>query len=303
MSESIDELRERWEADPSPQLSLQLAEEYRRHDRRQEAVEVLAQALEEHPEHIAAQVALGRYRLEMGELDGARELLEQVAQADPTHLVASKLLVTLYIDAGEKNQARDRLDLYKLLNESDPDIESLEDQLEGRTPAPDVPDAPVAPVEPKVVVVDVPRNGDPFRDLRAGLDSAAYWEAVGAEGIFPVSRAPKPSPPAGEPQPETSDVDEVPGATVTLANLYMQQGHLEDAKAAFDEVLEREPENSEAMAGLEEVRRLHSESLADSPAIAEPPTNDEEADGDLGARKIQALNDYLQRIRAAEKRQ
>lgn len=300
MSESIDELRERWEADPSPQLSLQLAEEYRRHDRRQEAVEVLEQALEEHPDHMAAQVALGRYRLEMGDLDDARGLLEQVAQADPTHLVASKLLVTLYIEAGEKNQARDRLDLYKLLNESDPDIESLEDQLEGRTPAPDLVEAPV---EPKVVVVDVPKNGDPFRDLWVGLDSAAYWEAVGAEGIFPVSQAPKPSPPAAEPLPETGDVDEVPGATVTLANLYMQQGHLQDAKAAFDEVLEREPENSEAMAGLEEVRRLHSESLVDSPEIAEPPPNEEELGGDLGARKIQALNDYLQRIRAAEKRQ
>ena len=45
---------------------------------------------------------------------------------DPTHLVANKLLVRIYLDLGNEKQARDRLDLYALLNESDPDIEQLE---------------------------------------------------------------------------------------------------------------------------------------------------------------------------------
>ena len=37
----LDELRRRWEAQPTPKLSLQLAEEYRRRDRPEDGIEVL----------------------------------------------------------------------------------------------------------------------------------------------------------------------------------------------------------------------------------------------------------------------
>ena len=296
MNESIEELRQRWEEDPSPQLSLHLAEEYRRQDRRQEAVEILSRALEAHPDHMAARVALGRYQFEMGDIEAARELLEQVAQEDPTHLVASKLLVSLYVEAGEMSQARDRLDLYKLLNESDPDIESLEDQVEGRR-------QPTAAVvaERATVIVDVPRNGDPFKDLWKGLDGVPYLEALGAEGIFPVTPAARVAGAVSEPETAAVEVPGVPGATVTLANLYLQQGHLDDAEAAFLEVLDREPGNADAVAGLEEMKRLRAESTADERQTVEPQQSD--SVGDPNARKIEALNDYLQRIRAAEKQQ
>jgi tetratricopeptide (TPR) repeat protein len=289
MNESIEELRQRWERDPSPQLALHLAEEYRRQDQRHEAVEVLSRALQAHPDHMAAKVALGRYEFEMGDLAAAREHLEQVAQQDPTHLVASKLLVSLYLEAGEKKQARDRLDLYKLLNESDPDIETLEDRLEGGDrPPPKVIAAPTA------VVVDVPRNGDPFKDLWANADSADYWRAIGAEGIFPVASTRRTAAPSAEPAPIPED-RQVPGTTVTLAQLYLQQGHLDDAEGAFRDVLSREPGNVEAAAGLEEVQGLRTASVAGELG---PGT---EAVGDATARKIEALNEYLQRIRAADR--
>lgn len=303
MNESIDDLRLRWEEEPSPQLALQLAEEYRRQDRLQEAVEVLSQGLEEHPDHMAARVALGRYRFEMGDLPQARELLEQVAQEDPTHLVASKLLVSLYLEAGEKSQARDRLDLYKLLNEHDPDIETLEDRLEGRQAMP-----PRVDSGPRVVSVVVPRNGDPFRDLWSGVDPEAAWQAVGTEGVFPVFRAVAvaaevraEAPVEVATEPEEVEESEIPGATVTLANLYLQQGHLDDAESAFREVLDRDPSNGEAHSGLETVDRLRSESLVGE----EDSTGSlsEELEGDPTGRKIEALNEYLRRIRAADNRQ
>lgn len=290
MSESIEQLRQRWETDPSPQLSMQLAEEYRRLDQRREAAEVLTRALEANPEHVAARVALGRFKGELGEVDEACGLLERVVNQDPTHLVASKLLVGLYLEKGDKRQARDRLDLYKLLNESDPEIEILEARLQG-TPAA----ATVA-----TAVVDVPRNGDPFQDLWSDLDSRSYWQAFGAEGIFPVAGVPgKAVPeemPVEMPVVAETEPEETPAATVTLAHLYLQQGHLDDAESTFGEVLLREPANVEAEAGLAEIHRLRAESLAAAEAPA-PVTAEESTD--MNSRKIGILQDYLRRIRAA----
>lgn len=283
MSQSIEELRQRWEEDPSPQLSLQLAEEYRRLDRRKDAVHILSLALGENPDHVAARVALGRYQYEMGEFDEACGLLEDVVNEDPTHLVASKLLVSLYLDRGDDRQARDRLDLYKLLNESDPEIESLEAGLRG--------ERPVAP--PAAVLLDVPRNGDPFKGLGTETDGASYWQALGSEGIFPtagrampVHRQPTVVLPKAEP----------PVATVTLANLYLQQGHLEDAEKTLGEVLAREPTSVEAQAGLAEITRRRNEDLA----VVEPATTSAAPESvDAPSRKIEVLHDYLRRIRAA----
>ena len=313
MSETIDELRSRWQTDPSPQVSLQLAEEYRRLDRRRDAVEVLARALDEHPSHVASRVAMGRYQLELGDTDEARKWLEQVAAEDPTHLVANKLLVRLYLEIGDDKQARDRLDLYRLLNEGDSDIEMFEHQLAGGAVTP-----PVA--EERRIRVVVPRNGDPFGSLVPGSASPDYWLRMAAEGIFPVGasglasagaapslrsasglRAPAPTSATTVALEIGSMVPEVPtGATVTLASLYLDQGHFEDAERAFAEVLDREPENREARVGLEEARRR----LEDQDREVGAPRIETRAPGtaDLNTRKIAALKDYLRHLRAAADR-
>lgn len=255
-------------------------------DQPEEAAGVIAKALEEHPEHVAARVALGRYKSELGEVEEACDLLERVVNDDPTHLVASKLLVSLYLERGDQKQARDRLDLYKVLNESDPEIEVLEARLGvGATVS-----------EAVEAVVDIPRNGDPFQDLWADLDVAAYWQALGAEGIFPVSGGPRPF---MRPDTIVTSVEEIEGpsgATVTLANLYLQQGHLEDAEKAFGEVLSRDPVNAEAIAGIEGIERQRRELLdvAEAPVLTDAPET-----MDVNARKIGVLKDYLRRIRAS----
>ena len=299
MSESIDELRSRWESDPTPNISLQLAEEYRRLDRRQEAVEVLTRVLDEHPNHMASRVAMGRYRLEMGDTEEARRLLEQVVAEDPTHLVAGKLLVKLYIEIGDKKQAQDRLDLYKLLNEGDPEVEDLEQRLAGER-------APVtAGLQRRAVKLDVPRNGDPFGDLFSGTTAREYWQAIAAEGIFPVPATGVPSPETAVKESSSPVADEPappdapPGATVTLANLYLQQGHIDDAETAFAEVLEREPENREARSGLEEVKRRRAAEMGGDYPDDEPRAA---VAADVNSRKVEVLREYLARLRDAANR-
>ena len=289
---SLDALHQRWKADPTPQLSLHLADELGQHNRQAEAVEVLEQTLRAHPEHVAAQVALGRFRLALGEQVAALEVLERVVGGDPTHLVANKLLVRIYLDLGNEKQARDRLDLYALLNESDPDIEQLERnfaphvvfRLATLPPPPDlatlVPPAATATAH-EVVTAPPPRPPaqpavtratEPFPGIWEGIDDGEHWRRIAAEGIFPLPAAAAPA----EPVPQADE------ATVTIGELYLKQGHLPEAASTFREVLEREPENLGARERLEEIETQE----------APPAVEDESKE-----RKARALKNYLRRLR------
>lgn len=135
----LTQLRNRWEADPSSRIFLQLAEEYRHQGRIKEALAVLDRGLREHPGYLSALVAKGRCHLELGEPEAARGVLERVVKQDATQMVANKLLVRAYLDTGEADKARERLDLYSLLNDSDPEIEELRRRLRAMEQPPQAP--------------------------------------------------------------------------------------------------------------------------------------------------------------------
>jgi tetratricopeptide (TPR) repeat protein len=138
----LTQLRTRWKNDPSSRIFLQLAEEYRHLGRVQEAYEVLEAGLREHPGYLSALVAKGRCLLELGDAPGARGVLERVVQQDATQMVANKLLVRAYLETGEPDGARQRLDLYSLLNDSDPEIEELRRRVVAMSRPPRGPDGP-----------------------------------------------------------------------------------------------------------------------------------------------------------------
>lgn len=149
----LTQLRARWDSDPSSRIFLQLAEEYRHQGRVREALEVLEGGLKEHPGYLSALVAKGRCLLELGEPDRSRTVLERVVKQDATQMVANKLLVRAYIETSDPERARERLDLYTLLNDSDPEIEELRRRLramdqssQAENPRP--PEAPGRPMPP-----------------------------------------------------------------------------------------------------------------------------------------------------------
>lgn len=137
----LSQLRARWEADPSSRIFLQLAEEYRHLGRVQDALAVLERGLKEHPGYLSALVAKGRCHIELGEAEAARVVLERVVKQDATQMVANKLLVRAYLETGDPVRARERLDLYTLLNDSDPEIEELRRRI-NQLEAPVQPDPP-----------------------------------------------------------------------------------------------------------------------------------------------------------------
>jgi tetratricopeptide (TPR) repeat protein len=192
-SDRLTQLRNRWEADPSSRVFLQLAEEYRHQGRIKEALAVLDRGLKEHPGYLSALVAKGRCHLELGEPEAARGVLERVVKQDATQMVANKLLVRAYLDTGEADKARERLDLYSLLNDSDPEIEELRRRLRAM-------EQPPAPTSDRSFAEAPPpaTDGDVF-DL--GFTPPAAPARRGGDDLFALDLpAPRPAPaPAATP--------------------------------------------------------------------------------------------------------
>lgn len=374
-----EELEQQLQDQPGSRLFVQLAEEYRRLERYDDAVRTLEKGLEDQPTYVSARVLLGRCRLESGDPAGAIPELEQALRQDQTHLLAHKLLARAHLETGDVEAARERLSLYEMLNESDPEIEELRARLPGggddgeaqvaaETPAAEaaaspepvaVEDEPVdedlfdlgapPPAAPAAEDDDLlgvweadseaepsatpeappaqeppPAGGDdPFGDLWTADDRQRLDHGLAAEGLFgePLETAPE-EPTEPEEPAEVAGVVEEPEepeerATVTLGRLYLQQGHQDEARRIFREVLDREPDHTEARAELLRLDAPPEPEREVSPAVPEPETPSEpegaaaepltaadlEGPGarslGLTERKVRMLDSYLQRIRQA----
>ncbi len=122
-------LRERWERDRSSRIFLQLAEEYRRRGMHPEALEVLETGLSFHPGYLAAQVALGRCRLEAGQADEAVKVLERVLTQDPTQAVATRLLAESWLQLGDEDRTQATIDRCRLIGIPPSELMGLEHRL------------------------------------------------------------------------------------------------------------------------------------------------------------------------------
>lgn len=367
----LSQLKARWESDPSSRIFLQLAEEYRHQGRIQEALAVLDRGLREHPGYLSALVAKGRCHIELGEGEAARSVLERVVKQDPTQMVANKLLVRAHLETGDPARARERLDLYSLLNDSDPEIGDLRRQIKLMdrpkepmpapvNPVPDdifdlgrptarravedvfsfdeiapPPPAAAVPNEPEELEEDIAGDGDLFPGL---LSRAAarqrYLSSLASEGIFEVGEMPlaavpptaiQEPPRVSEPEPAVEDaswLEEIsppaelwpeelelepepvsaasqPVATATLGELYLRQGHLDEAERIFRGVLEREPDNGAARAGLGRIEeaRIPPPEAASQLDAGGLLAGFQPAGAGTTARKIFLLNRYLDRLR------
>lgn len=350
----LEILTQRWAEDPSPHLALRLANVYRQRGQLEEALPILEQGLEARPNHVSIQVALGRYRLEAGDPFGAAQVLRSVVDRDPGHLVANKLLVNAHLGLGDRKSAADRLELYSLLNDTDPDLEALRAAVanasvdSGPPPLPasfgsaEGPGTDLASLEPpghRAVIGALDREpfavpeGAPgalpdfFPRARrvASLEgeaetvaqmengSPASSETADAEAEPPAWAAPSPAaePDGSEAEEEPAEAGEEPaeveevaagapapdeidagaGATSTLGALYLAQGHVDEARRTFERVLDRDPDDAEARAGLEEIAR-RQEAPVESVEASDVPPNP----------KVERLMRYLGRIRAAAAR-
>jgi len=97
----IEELRRRVQKDPTSIAFAQLAEEYRRMGKYEEAITTCRAGLAHHPSYLSARVTLGRALMELHRYNDARTELEAVLDLASDNLAAIRGLAEIHQRRGE----------------------------------------------------------------------------------------------------------------------------------------------------------------------------------------------------------
>ena len=121
----IEALRKRLQKDPGSIAFAQLAEEYRRVGRFDEAIEVCRAGLARHPGYLSARVTLGRALLEVGDVESAQRELAEVIRVAPENLSAIRGLADVHRKRGELPEALAQFKSAFEMASPDPTIEQI----------------------------------------------------------------------------------------------------------------------------------------------------------------------------------
>jgi Flp pilus assembly protein TadD len=119
----IEDLRRRVDKDPASIAFAQLAEEYRRAGRFDEAIRACRDGLNRHPHYVSARVTLGRALLQSGDLDDAQQQFERVLESAPANLAAVRGLGEILQRRGALSEALSQYVTAQALAPGDPEIE------------------------------------------------------------------------------------------------------------------------------------------------------------------------------------
>ncbi len=147
----------------------QLAEEYLRAERYEEAVQVTEAGLQRHPGYLSARVVLGRALIGLARYNDARTHLEQVVKAAPENLAAIRGLAALHQRQGEPDPSTSTQDRPA----------SREQDVSIDLPAESAPDAPE--------MADLDLSLRTAASTQAELDSATSEFARALEALDGVS--------------------------------------------------------------------------------------------------------------------
>lgn len=139
-NQRIEDLRRRVQNDPASIAFAQLAEEYRRAGRFQDAADVCRAGLEIHPGYLSARVTLGRALIELDQQDDAQNELELVLASAPENLAALRGVAEILHHRGALAEALGHYRAALALARNDPDLERTVNEL-ARAVEPPVPTA------------------------------------------------------------------------------------------------------------------------------------------------------------------
>jgi tetratricopeptide (TPR) repeat protein len=117
--ENIERLKEQVEKDPESKLFIPLAEEYRKAEMLEEAIQVLKDGIERQPQYMSARVSLGKIYLDLGLLDDAKAEFEKVVQTIPENLFAHRKLAEIHRILGDRGKATEEYRTVLQLNPMD----------------------------------------------------------------------------------------------------------------------------------------------------------------------------------------
>jgi tetratricopeptide (TPR) repeat protein len=272
LSPEIQKLAEKVQKDPTSRLFFPLAEEYLKSGFLEEAVIVLTEGLKRHPDYLSARVVLGKAYYEQGKQGEARHEFEEVLKINPDNLLAMRKLAAIYLQDGRLEEARRYSDALLSGNPKDAEMRQLLQQVEqAQAAAPPASSVP-PPTEPAV-----------------NADASPAREVVGeTESLLQSSQHPPQSsnvPTGGE----AAETEEDALGSPTLAQLYLDQGHYDQAVRIYDDLLRRDPQNETLQQA-----RLNALALQAGTAAGAPPGDDVNAGEQNPA--ITRLEQWLARI-------
>ncbi len=288
---AIESLKEKVAKDPFSRAFLQLAEEYRKTGRFEDAVQVCLDGLARHPTYHTARIALGRTYLEAGNLDAARRALAEVLEMAPENHLAGRLLAEVQRKIGDTQGAAETYRTILRHYPADKEIEALLRDLTRPAPSPAAPTASqvqapspqpqrTAPVPAPPVAAVAPAAP---RAPAAPIAAPRPTPRPAAAAMPPPAAAPAPPPAAitgtgvsepsfdysfedlGLPAPPATRAAAKPAVaaaeegladelqTNTLAELYLRQGLVDKAIEVYGAMLRLDPENDRILRRLQEL--------------------------------------------------
>jgi tetratricopeptide (TPR) repeat protein len=255
----IKSLDERLTKDPYSFCFARLSELYLQEGLATEALQMARQGVAKHPGYLAGQRALAMACSASGLHDESRSILEQVTAAMPEDTAAQEMLASLYVDAGDKASA---IRAYATLLDFRPDDAQSRARLEELQQT-------GAGMSLPSRTMTLEENID--EDVYELSEDDIYYEDE-EEELEPV-----PSP-AGD---VSSPVHHDPLSTLTLAELYEQQGFVAKALDIYRSILTEDPANAQLQAKISQLEQQESvaaeaESIApvafeDTAALSHPP--------------------------------
>ena len=203
MADRIVELQRELAANPTSRQFYQLGELLRRDGRAGDAASVLTAGLVHHPRYVAAWVALGRARIETGEVELAADALRRALDLDISNPVSWRLLGEARLMQGQRLAALDAMQHALDLVPGDDLLQASVDALASETAPPVGP--PRALVEPAPVAPAAAEAPLPVLEAEMPPTAPAEPEAIPdafaaeSDAIAEVPPEPIPEPVAAEP--------------------------------------------------------------------------------------------------------
>jgi tetratricopeptide (TPR) repeat protein len=170
LQRQIEYFEGKYELSPQSRVFAPLADLYRRAGRTEEALKLLQEGLEQHPDYVSALVVLGRTHDTCEDPDAARAAWQRVMAVDPENLVALRRLAE---DAEERGAWRTAVTLWERYVKLEPQDEAAEAGY-GRSKQ-----ALAADADPSASPAD-PADAETVEPTGGGADAAAR-EPAGAE--------------------------------------------------------------------------------------------------------------------------
>ena len=259
-TQNLDELFERFRQSPEGYAFVPLADACRKMGRIDEALDICDSGVKRHPAYASGHVVRGKCLYDGGNRTGAREAFDRVLLLDEHNLVALKYLGIIEADDGNLEAAGKHLKRILSFDPENKEIKSILHLVEEQAQIERAAEEPVATMDAvdeilsEAAPTPAPEEDDedepaPALSIEADLGS----DACGAA-----------------PSDDVETSDEL--ASVTLADIFAEQGYTSKAAKIYREVLRKQPANDAIRAKLAELtgESVETEELERTPVGGEP---------------------------------